>query len=415
MSIILRFFPNGEFTRGVSAVKRRDVSADRRHESIAEMIPVGRKTSLRLRGHEETVTADMISAMPGDEFLDRRDGVYTYLCNDAGIHTYAYEGKDGFVTVTTLYDQLHRCIQRGELTHIGLSNARILKEPCVSRKKCERMTTSMARKIRNAAYLLTRKYGKDQLSFLTLTLPSLSIEALSNICCNWDKIVHRFFMWLRQALNAKHIKPSFVYCTEIQTRRLNLRHEYAPHLHIIFRGRNGKKCAWGITPKMARSAWVRCIKSYTDECFDTRAIENLQRVRQDAGRYLSKYMSKGSNSLPLFDETAVGITSLRTHWGGMSRNLSKAIAQGITTLAGNGIRGENARIFLQAIPNLIEAGFIRYYNERIICVSRCPGYDQSRGLKVGAGCLKYPTFDGGLQRCLEFAYGLYEDKLCREL
>ena len=219
-------------------------------------------------------------------------------------------------------------------------------------------------------------------------------------------------MWLRQALNAKHIEPSFVYCTEIQTKRLNLRHEYAPHLHIIFRGRNGKKCSWAITPRMAKKAWVRCIKSCVDESFDTRAIENLQRVKKDAGRYLSKYMSKGKNCLPQEHEGIAGIAVLRTHWGGMSRNLSKAIRQGILRLTDTRGQRHIATCFLNAIPHLIEIGLINYYVENVITVSSSSCDEGIRGIKVGVGCLKHSLDDEGLSLCLSIASQLYEWGLC---
>ena len=155
MSIILRFFPNGEFTKGVSASKRRDKRADRRDVFPHDMIPVGSFRSLRWQGRDVCIGENLVEARPGDEFTDCNHTVYTYLCNDCGTQTYAFECRDGRVGTLTLEDTLQRHITLGELTPLGSSDARILKEPCSSRKKCERMTGSMARNIRNGAYLVS--------------------------------------------------------------------------------------------------------------------------------------------------------------------------------------------------------------------------------------------------------------------
>lgn len=404
MSIVLRFFPNGEFTKGISAVKCRDKRADRRHPATEHMIPVGSLRSLHWQGRDVCVRESLVPVEPGDEFADMNGTVYTYLCNDFGMQTYAFECTDGRVGTLTLEDTLQRHIAMKELDPIGLSTGRILKEPCVSRKKCLKMTGSMARNIRNASYLLEQWFGKDQLSFLTLTVPGVSPDALGSICYHWDSIVHRFFMWLRQALNSKGIEPLFVYCTEIQTARLKLRHEFAPHIHILFRGRCGKKKPWAISPTQARRAWVRCLKSCISESFDTRAIENIQRIKKSASGYLSKYMSKGYCTLPETLDSDAPITSLRTHWGGMSRKLSQAISKSINIIKDFRGGGKDASAFMSNIPGLLEQRLVVFWREELVVFSGDSSSGEARGLKVGYGRLRTPTYEGGLVSVYEYIY-----------
>jgi len=408
MTIVARFYPNGEFTHGVdTSRKRRD---KRRHT------PLQTSPSQECRGRylqwvamQISANADIDLCIPGMEFVGKTGAIFTYLCKDEQGYHYACEGKDYVLEDVLVNVPPGRSVGDGDLTPLGLSNARILNKPQESRKKCLKMTSSMARNIRNAAYIMETDYGKDCLSFLTLTIPSVNAESLMRICENWDKATHCFFVWLRRKLEEKNIDPSWVYCTEIQTKRLQKRHEYAPHLHILFRGRCGKKFAWSITPKQARNAWICCLKPYIDCPFDDRAVENLQRIRKSAGGYLSKYMSKGCNSLPNGDAENTYITKLRTHWGGMSRNLSRSVKSRSTVLKGLGATGHLAIAFIRAIPKLLARRLITFYLPGFIPLSDCPGDGGGYGIKVGYGRLSKPLDRGGLSDSLGVACRMYAD------
>lgn len=409
MSIVARFFPNGEFTHGVDTARRRKERPrkERRHEKIAPESKDG-----YLQWVQDNPNADINLYSLGQSFISA-DGnrFWTYLGEYENHHHYSLECTDGASYQDVIMDfPIARMVGDGQLIPLGSSNSRILKKPS-SRKTCLTMTKHLARNIRNAAYLMERDYGKDNLSFLTLTIPGINEESLSSICANWDKIVHRFFMWLRAKLQSKNIKPSWVYCTEIQTSRLKMRGEYAPHLHILFRGRNARKNPWAITPKMARKAWIRCIQPYINCSFDDRAVENIQRIKRSACGYLSKYMSKGANSIPSMDDSSSPIASLKTHWGGMSRDLSKALKAATRVIRGDGENGAIISCFIRKIQIMLQLGYIKYYKSGIIQVSRDSGDGEERGLKVGCGCLFSPLCEGGLSACLQVAYILHECQL----
>jgi len=337
----------------------------------------------------------------GTQFDAPNGSKWTYLENDQNreFH-YAVENVYGDTWVTTVAESPDRLIGLGALLPLGSSNARILTKPEDSRKKCLSMTKSMARNIRNAAYLMEQRHGKDCLSFLTLTLPDLPPDGLAACAANWDNMVHKFLKWLRTRVEARNIELEYVYCTEIQTKRLQNRGEYALHLHLLFRGKYGKKSPWSITPKQARKEWVRCIKSVCDSPFQSSAIENLQRIKRSAGGYLSKYMGKGSNCIPEASRESIGV-SYRGHWGGMSRNLSRLIKQSLCVVSGCGLQGHLARAFYRGIPALLENGHIRYFSRGFIPLACNSTGGEVRGLHVGVGCLGKPTYAGGLVDCIK--------------
>lgn len=75
---------------------------------------------------------------------------------------------------------------------------------------------------------------------------------------------------------------------------------FYPHLHLAFWGRTGSPYRgmgggdWIFTPEELEEYWESLLKDYAEFPADTTwgASCNLQAVRKDAGRYLSKYLSK---------------------------------------------------------------------------------------------------------------------------
>jgi hypothetical protein len=386
MTIVVHIYPNGEFTHGVDTSHRRDRCPRPQTSASHELIPVGDTVSLHGGDINAEITKECRYAQPGDTFRNHAEEcTYTYLCEDMGKHIYAIEYDYGFVCVDTLHTSLARLINKGAVAPIGLSTAPDLKKNARTRSPSKSMTKRMARRIRNTAFILQEKYGATNLSFLTLTVPSVSPEELRKIADNWGAMVHKFLVWLRYQCEKLNFPLEYVYCTEIQSKRLQQKGEYALHLHLVFRGRNGKKSPWAITPKKARTQWVRCIRAVLGHGnFCKSALENLQRVRKSAGGYLSKYMSKGTNSIPSGHE-ANSLPAPQINWGGYSRNLSQEVDSGLLNLRGDGKRGHIARHFLCTIADMLRRGIIAFYKEGCIELYNNGDARDSRYLKVGVG------------------------------
>lgn len=386
MTIVARFYPNGEFTHGVDTSHRRHRNPRPQTSPPPEVIPVGGSVCLHggdVCGQVFLETADI---QPGQELVNLHGDKYTYLCADMNKHIYAFESADGtFVSVTTLSDKLINYIRRGELSPLGLSSAGVLQKKLETRKKSTSMTKRMARRIRNIGKILQDKYGHSNLSFLTLTVPDLSSKELHKVAMNWGAMVHKFLEWLRHRVKKQDMALEYVYCTEIQPKRLEKRHEYALHLHLVFRGRYGKKANWAITPKQARKEWSRCIGFCIGHGnFCKSALEKLHIVRKSAAGYLSKYMSKGNCGLPK-DVEGFSVTSPPINWGGYSRNLSRELDKAMFSLRSDGGAGNLARAFIKRIPELLGLGIIAFYREGFIELFNNGDSRDSRYLKVGVG------------------------------
>lgn len=401
MTIVARFFPNGEFTQGVDTSLRR-------HQSRAEKLSaklIGIKSAFAVQKEIcAEIDHEMMSAQTWEGTTFQTDYAnYTTLQNHYKTWYYYCEPKDSGITpyvIDSEYNPIRYSYLAGASPHLGLSDARILKKPqntdsSVGRKKCLTMTKSMARNIRNAGFLLQEKYGKDQLSFLTLTLPNVSEDSLKRIAQNWGKVVHTFLMWLRKRLEKLEIPFEYVYCTEIQTKRKSKYGHTALHLHMVFVGRlyRGR---WGVTPIQCRKAWLRAIKPLCGEDkFNTSAVENLQRVKSSASGYLSKYLSKGSD-IGDGDSTADALFGVVIHWGGMSRITSARIRCATRRFASSSTK----QSFLYSLSKGLHRGYqfasIRYVKTGFIQTNKSDVPEEAKGIYVAVGCLTRPTLSGGL-------------------
>lgn len=405
MPIVAHFYPNGEFSIGSDTSKSRRDRRNKKSTKIDPQCPLHGIGGLDLYKQwltkYETYGTTPQRAGVGDSFVSENGYEYFLHSCDSISTTLYYEdshGKEHYVRVNEGFVRTAFLLRLRPLVHQLVESCD--KRP--NRKKLVGMTKRMSRRIRNGVYLLEQgRYGKDVLSFLTLTLPNLSSESLEICCQNWDKMVKRFFDWLRITLKRKHIELQHVYCTEIQSKRLQSRNEYAPHLHVVFRGRNGKKQPWAVTPKQCRKAWKRCISAFIAERFDSSALENLQRIKRSAARYLSKYISKGCNILPSDTDSTVS-QALRTQWGGMARSVSQAIERCTTRLDSDG-RFSEALVFITGnLELLVAKGLLAYAKRGFIPLNKSDVDGAEYGLFVYAGALSAPTYRGGLIPLLVF-------------
>lgn len=395
MSIVLHFFPNGEFSQGVDTSSRRRPKKERPRILSSVLSSSYNLADIAKAAKQNEAMPAHIYSNIGTRFSGSSGQIYTLMETNDESTVLLRQGDKSDSKLLVIPVNIYRLVHLGLLSPLVYQSVQSC-ENLTSRKKLLSMSKRMSRNIRNAVYLLEQQPGgKDVLSFLTLTLPSLSSEELESCCKNWDAMVKRFMDWLRTKLNAAGIQMQHVYCTEVQSKRLINRGEYAPHLHIVFRGRIGRKTPWVITPKKARKAWGRCISAFVHEPFQDSALENLQRVKYSAARYLAKYLSKGKLAVPSGHETSP-ISSLHTQWGGMARTLSRLIRQATQRFSDATGNGFNAVCILNHMDVLLKDGCVIYFKRGFIPLYSDDSTGLERGLHVGSGCLRSPTYEGGL-------------------
>lgn len=176
--------------------------------------------------------------------------------------------------------------------------------------------------VREGCYLLEHKYGKDNLAFVTLTVP-YSGEDLKVIARNWGKVKHRYFEELARFYQRRNTELEYVAVTEIQEKRYKRLGEVAPHLHYCCNSKNGK--TYVMTPMELRGLFQRVCERFVTSDVPFTASENIQKVKKNAGRYLSKYFSKGGGCIKKI--AAEEPELLPSQYWAVSKTILKSVAR----------------------------------------------------------------------------------------
>lgn len=178
------------------------------------------------------------------------------------------------------------------------------------------------RAVRNFCYLLERDHTRNNLSFLTATLPAfMSRDELLLICKHWSELVRQFVQELRRILRRRGYCEDMVYITEIQEDRYRDRGEVAPHLHLVM---VGKKHRWqkgyAIEKSEVRALWERLLSNFLGRPVTCAAATRVERPRKSLQAEFGSYLSKGGKIIKQIIDDGNGDFLPSAYWGG-SRNL----------------------------------------------------------------------------------------------
>ena len=170
--------------------------------------------------------------------------------------------------------------------------------PARQRYGLQGMTSMARRKVRASAYLLQERYGKERLSFLTLTVPPLGdVASERRLASRWHDAVRYLLRRLKALLAQAKLPPFVVGVSEVQVARYANSGQFPLHLHTLFVGRRTKHGGWLIHYSALRKAWAEILEGIVGHPIETRYLENVKGVKKDAGNYLGKYMSKSQNEV----------------------------------------------------------------------------------------------------------------------
>lgn len=190
------------------------------------------------------------------------------------------------------------------------------------------ITTYGRRMLRNGVYILREKFPNHPLTFCTLTVPDLPGDGRRELAGNWGEVVRQSIQWLTRSLIRQGVEPLILSCSEIQPSRLQNGGGAYLHLHLVWPNPTKKRGQWGVGADDLRAWWSRLLRRITDNPSMQVANIDLQVVRGDISRELSKYLSKGSSVLTLAAED-LGIENLPRTWWNMSKPLRDAIKSAI--------------------------------------------------------------------------------------
>lgn len=210
--------------------------------------------------------------------------------------------------------------------HLGLSTPRNLsalpKRP--ARNGLKGMPGRARKMVRNACYLLERDCGRENLSFLTLTVPALPGEDMELLHQAWSKVAIALRKKLTLRLtNANIPDPRIVVVSEIQEKRYEETGYPILHLHCLFRGRNSYS-SWAVSKSEIQQLWETTISNIIGYHVCCSNATRIEPVRKSAENYMGKYMSKGVAAVRAIVEAGYA-DWLPRQWWGMTRSLSQQI------------------------------------------------------------------------------------------
>lgn len=193
------------------------------------------------------------------------------------------------------------------------------------------ITRHGARTVRNGAFLLEEAKKKENLSFLTFTLPHVGEVAEYDAAREWAEIVRILLQSIGRLLKAAGLPATYVGCTEIQEGRWARYGGLPLHLHLVVQGRKPGE-SWAISSDQFRALWRRAVVQrcpvFAEANF--KASVDTQRVKSSASGYLGKYMSKGPGAIERMLKKDPGLAGLLpSSWWCCSLNLRRAIGRRI--------------------------------------------------------------------------------------
>lgn len=211
------------------------------------------------------------------------------------------------------------------------------------------ITSYGARVVRSGAVILER-HGKENLSFLTLTLPSVGPETLLAYARDWSRIVRVFFQRFSRLLERRSLPSEYVAVTEVQTKREDRDGEFPLHIHACFVGRTGRG-HWRISPGEVRWIWASvlgqsvCLLGGGEDSIWMGSVENMQQIRKSAEGYLGKYMSKGGGHIQEYADK-YGEAHIPKAWYSIKRSLLARIKKEMITTP----------VLISALSSLVASG-----------------------------------------------------------
>lgn len=207
--------------------------------------------------------------------------------------------------------------------HLGLSNvsnSHTKKTVRLTKRGQGGLTGHGRRMLRNSVELMQSVYKKNNLSFCTLTLPTVTFEQAWMIASDWSRIVRVFFQKLGRYLQRQGLPKVYAACTEMQSMRVKRESHPALHLHFVIVGKRSGERAWAVTPGELRWLWASILGPMLPSVEFWGAVENMESIRKDASAYMAKYMSKGGEIAEPLSSEGTG-WNLPTCWYSVSKRL----------------------------------------------------------------------------------------------
>lgn len=242
------------------------------------------------------------------------------------------------------------------------------------RQKPKKFRSFARDSISEACCVLDRIYDRDDLRFVTLTLPGSRFECLDVLSRYSGFLINR----LRQIIRNSTIPSHDVFVWELQKRG-------ALHLHWVIGASDPRfkfLSAVDVLTRKLKDGWYDLLLEIGDkEKIDMFARKGfgvshkdnpsiwqwkIEKIKKSVSRYLSKYTSKGfnQNSGKTQSYTKIQARFSPSRWWGQSRNLLKEVQKYRFELKFDGLNTDECEEFINSIFASIPANTVSFFYSR---------------------------------------------------
>lgn len=161
------------------------------------------------------------------------------------------------------------------------------------------MTGYGKKMVRSACAILERRF-KGRLTFATVTMPPLPLEQRIELAKLWPEFVRQALQWLGRKLQSQRLPKAVCSVSEIQPARLQAGNGGYLHLHMVWPNLQARPGHWAVDVLEFRSWCEKFLLSRGLLPEGSWVNVDVCKVEKSAAAYLSKYMSKGGDTLEAF-------------------------------------------------------------------------------------------------------------------
>lgn len=157
------------------------------------------------------------------------------------------------------------------------------------------LTGTGAKMLRSACFLLEQKFGKEDVTMATFTVPRLSRAERILVARRWGVLTNDLVRRLKACLIEAGRPPVVAGCVEIQSSRLESRKEGYLHIHAVWPAHANRGGLWAVRAEEIRAWWKAALERVIGRELPCAPRIETAIVEESVEHYMGKYLSKGSD------------------------------------------------------------------------------------------------------------------------
>jgi hypothetical protein len=195
--------------------------------------------------------------------------------------------------------------------------------------------------LRSACFLMEEKFGKEDVTMATFTVPRLERAERILLARRWGVLTNDLVRRLKAYLVEAGRPQVIAGCVEIQSARLESRKEGYLHIHAVWPAHSNTGGLWAVRAEEIRTWWKLAIERIIGRELPCAPRIETAIVETSVEHYMGKYLSKGSDDCLGQFVADLGYESVPGQWWFASREMKQWVRE-------NTLGGRNLGALLEA-------------------------------------------------------------------